>query len=95
MPKQPQDHKSKKAERDGVFRFEHGGETYEFKDVFDVLTPGFIRKNRRRDDVDAFFTLVEALADDETLDVIDNLPRDEFAKLQRDFNAFLEATPGE
>lgn len=64
-PRTPQDHKSKskkKVDAPERFSFEHDGETYTFPSAtLDVLTPGFIRKNRRRDETDYFMTIVEAL----------------------------------
>lgn len=94
--KKPSDRKSKKSEQAEAFSFEHDGETYSFKPTFDILTPGFLRKNRRRDEIDAFFTMVEALVeDDATLDVIDNMSRDEFQSLMTDFYGYLEANQGE
>ena len=94
--KKPTDRKSKVQDAPDAFSFEHDGETYTFKPTFDVLTPGFLRKNRRREEVDAFFTMVEALVvDDEQLDVIDNMSRDEFQQLMKDFYGYLEASQGE
>lgn len=94
--KKPSDRKSKAQDATDAFSFEHDGETYTFKPTFDILTPGFLRKNRRREEVDAFFTMVEALVvDDEQLDVIDNMSRDEFQQLMKDFYGYLEASQGE
>lgn len=94
--KRPDDHKSKATS--DRFSFEHAGETYTLKPTYDVLTPGFLRKNRRRDETDAFFTMLEELVDDydkysdhsPTLDVIDNMSRNEFRQLQKDFFEHLE-----
>lgn len=95
--KRPTDRKSKTEDVPDRFSFEHDGETYTLKRTLDVLTPGFLRKNRRRDDFDIFFTMVEALIDDydksgesATLDVVDNMPRREFSELQESFNEYLE-----
>lgn len=93
--KVPGDHKAKaKDEQADAFSFEHDGETYTFKPTYDVLTPGFLRANRRREEIDAFFTMVEALADEDTLDVIDHMSRDEFKALMEDFYAYLGADQG-
>ena len=89
--KRPSDRKAKQAEAGERFSFTHKGEEYVFKPTYEVLTPGWLRKNRRRDEVDAFFTMVEALAeDDETLEVIDNMTRSEFRALMTDFYEYLE-----
>ena len=94
-PRTPQDHQKKKTPTSDVFSFEHDGATYEFAPVYDVLTPGFLRANRRRDETDQMFTMFEALADEDTLAVIDVMSRDEFQKLTKDFFKFLEMNPGE
>ena len=89
--KKPADRKPKKKDAPEAFTFEHDGEQYTFKPTYDVLTPGWLRKNRRRDETDAFFTMVEALVqDDETLDVIDNMTRSEFRALMTEFYEYLE-----
>lgn len=82
------------------FSFEHDGETHTFQPTYDVLTPGFLRENRRRDEIDAFFTMVEALVPEgqegrDMLDLIDNMSRQEFRALMEDFYAYMEADPGE
>lgn len=95
--KRPSDHKSKSVNSDH-FEFEHDGTTYALKPTLDIVTPGFLRKNRRRDDMDAFFTMLEELVDDyddftgesATLDAVDGMSRSEFTQLQKDFYAHLE-----
>lgn len=101
--KQPSDHQPKKGDAVERFSFEHDGETYTFKPTHSVVTPGFLRKNRRRDEIDAFFTMVEELVDDydeledksPTLDVIDHMDRAEFNQLMRDFYTHLGGLSGE
>lgn len=102
--KSPSDRKAKKSkDAPDRFSFEHDGETYTFKPTYDVLTPGFLRANRRRSEIDAFFTMVEGLIDDydkksdksATLDVIDNMSRDEFKAVMGDFYDYLEVSQGE
>lgn len=93
--KKPADRKPK-SENVDCFTFTHDGVEHTLRPTYDVLTPGFMRANRRRDDLDAFFTILEALADADTLDVIDNMTRAEFKDLQDDFYKHLEvATTGE
>lgn len=95
--KRPDDHKGK-SEVSDRFSFEHDGQTYTLKPTLDVVTPGFLRKHRRRDEIDAFFTMLEELTDDyepvtehsETLDAVDSMSRGEFRQLQKDFFAHLE-----
>lgn len=96
--KRPSDRKSKDV--DDRFSFTHDGETYTLKPTYEVLTPGFIRKNRRRDEVDAFFTMLEELVDDydrledrsATLEAVDGMSRGQFAILMKDFYAYLEVS---
>jgi len=96
--KKPQDRKPKAKSTGNTecFTFTHDGVEYTLRPTYDVLTPGFLRKNRNRSDMDAFFTMLEELADAETLDVIDNMSRTEFHELQQGFYKHLEvATAGE
>ena len=97
--KRPSDRKAKQVDPDECFSFEHDGETYTLKPTHEVLTPGFIRKNRRRTEDDAFFTMLEALIPDydddgnsKTLDVLDNMTRGQFQILTKDFYAYLEVS---
>lgn len=95
--KKPQDHKSK-AEKttDQVFTFEFGGETYESKPVGDVLTPGFMRANRRRDDIDQLFTIFEALFSEAVLArTVDKMSREEFGEIGDQFTEFMQVSLGE
>ena len=97
--KKPADKKDKKAEAEQVaaFSFEYEGDTYTLKPTWEVLTPGWLRANRRRDEIDSFFTMIETLAPDDdgvTLGVIDNMDRDEFQTLMKNFYEFLGGGPG-
>lgn len=49
---------------------------------FDSVKPGVIRKIRKLSDVDQFFTVLETLADEETLRIIDDLDQSEFQEFQ-------------
>ena len=94
--KQPTDRQAKATGNTDCFTFTHDGAEYTLKPTYDVLTPGFLRKNRHRDDMDAFFTMLEELADPDALDAIDHMSRAEFHQLQQDFYEHLEvATAGE
>ncbi len=86
--KKPADRKSKAED---AFSFEFDGETYTLKPTYDVLTPGWFRANRRRDDMDAFFTIMESLSDEETLaKTLDKMDKKRFEQLQKDFYKHLE-----
>ena len=56
--KKPADHKTADEDR---FSFSHGGKTHTARPYLEVLTPKWLRANRRRDEVDFAFTLLEAL----------------------------------
>ena len=79
------------------YTFEHDGKTYEFEKPLDeVRKPGFIRANRRRDEIDLVFTILEAVAGEEVLDVVDNMTEDEFKVFVADLEKNgLGATSGE
>lgn len=49
---------------------------------FDSVKPGVIRKIRKLSDVDQFFTVLEHLADEDSLAIIDDLDQPEFQDLQ-------------
>ena len=96
-PRQPQDRQKKAKKSDPRFSFvADDGETYTFlKDTSDVITPGYARKNRHRSNEDAFFTLLEEMCDEDTLEKFDNLSPKEFTRLQEELEAHLGATRGE
>lgn len=84
--KKPQDHKASKEELE-YFTFEHRGETYTFEGSLKTLSkPGFIRRNRHKDEMDILFTLLEEIAGDEALEVIDDMEQDEFEKFAGELN---------
>jgi hypothetical protein len=93
--KKPQDHKSKADSDDGSrFSFTHNGKKYTFKPTAEILTPRYLRANRRRTPVDFEFTLFEELADEETLEAIDSMTRSQFNQLSRDFRDHYQAYSG-
>ena len=94
-PKKPQDRKPKTTDPAESFTFEHGGKSHTFKPTVEHITPGFLRKNRKLNDMDAVFEIFEVLADEEQLEVIDNLSHEEFGQLVKDFYAHLGALRGE
>ncbi|MFE9497265.1 hypothetical protein [Streptomyces collinus] len=61
------------------FKFEHNGEEYEFEKDFSVVrSPKWLRANRRRDEVDLVFTIIEELGGDDVCDVVDEMDEAEF-----------------
>jgi hypothetical protein len=88
-PKQPQDHKKPAGE---LYSFEYNGDTYTFESAFAVIaTPKWLRANRRRDELDLAFTIIEELAGDEALEAIDAMTQDEFKEFSKDMNKALSS----
>lgn len=78
------------------FTFEHDGKTYEFEKGFEeVRSPRWLRANRRRDELDLAFTILETIAGDEALDAIDSMNEDEFMALAKRLNKEMGASLGE
>ena len=60
--KRPDDHQKPDDDLETVtFNFTHKGKTFQSKPFVDVISPGWLRSNRRRDETDFMFTLLEAL----------------------------------
>lgn len=49
------------------------------------IKAGLIRKVRRFDEADQMFTILEAVADDDTLAIIDDLARDQLEELMKEW----------
>lgn len=76
-----------------LFSFEHRGETHTFAEPFDrVRKAGWLRANRRRDELDLAFTILEEVAGDDVLEVVDDMDAEEFAALSKKISAALNAT---
>ena len=85
----PQDNKS------GLFSFEHDGKTYTFtKSLVFATKPGFVRKNRKKNEADILFDLLEEVCDEETLEVIDDMDSAEFVKLNLAVGEHIEGITG-
>jgi hypothetical protein len=113
--KQPQDRRAKTRpaaegngtepeaeEADEYFTFtdRHGNEHTAPRKTLDILTPGFIRRNRKLEETDFVFTAIEELCGDTKegaaiLEVIDHMERQEFLDFQDAFVKHLGATMGE
>lgn len=75
------------------FTFEHDGKTYEFERGFDVVrSPRWLRANRRRDELDLAFTILEEIAGDEALAAIDDMTEAEFIDLAKRLNKEMSAS---
>lgn len=76
-----------------LYTFEHDGKTYTFERPFAVVrTPKWLRANRRRDELDLAFTVLETIGGDEVLDVIDSMTEDEFKAFAVGLNKAMSAT---
>lgn len=97
--KRPADHRKPKDEK--LFSFDHDGKTHTFPEpVSRITSPGFVRRNRHRDEVDFGFTAIEELAGDtpqgkECLDAVDDMTPDEFNSLCEAIFSFAEMPLGE
>jgi hypothetical protein len=81
------------ATSDDFYTFEFKGETYTFEKPLSVVrSPRWLRANRRRDELDFAFTLLEEVAGDEVLDVTDSMTEGEFAAFSRDLNRAVNAS---
>jgi hypothetical protein len=80
--KKPADHKAPEIQ-DDRFTFERDGKTYTSQPIGEILTPGFVRRNRRNGEIDVTFTLIETLFADEAgaMDAIDEMSWAEFNAL--------------
>jgi hypothetical protein len=95
-PRRPQDHKPK-ATATGLFSFTHDGKEYTFPKPFSAVSqPKFLRANRRRDELDMSFTMIEVLADDDEdiLAAIDDMSLAEFNKLSTRMGRALRDSVG-
>lgn len=53
--------------------------------AFNSVKPGLIRKIRKLSDVDQFFTVLEAVADEDTIAKIDDMDHDVFEDFQKEW----------
>lgn len=88
--KKPEDHK-KSADNKDHFEFTHEGKTHTSRPLRDVLSPGFIRQNRRREDMDFYFTLLEELFDGDAvaLAALDAMSWREFNAVSEQLEALM------
>lgn len=95
-PKKPQDHKSKDEGKNAPpYVFHVGDDTYSLDLKHPDLTAGFFRRNRKLSEDDQLFTILETIADEDTLAAIDTMNTDEFGHFVEGFYEQLGAEPGE
>lgn len=91
--KKPQDRKKGKDESaykaGELFTFEVDGEDQTLKDPAEVITPGFIRKNRNAGAVEMTYQALELLCTDEQLDAIDSMSWAENRKFLERFDSYI------
>lgn len=94
--KTPQDRKPKgEVDPDSVFTFTHKGKRYSFsRPTAEVITPGWLRRNRKVEETDAQYTAIEQLADEDVLDVLDNMTWAEHGKFHEDFGNHMQEVMG-
>lgn len=87
--KKPADHKVKPGPPDESFSFEYEGQTYTFAPTLGHLTPGFVRRNRSNE-AEFQYGLIELLADEETLTVLDGMSLKQNLAVMRDFGRYVD-----
>lgn len=89
--KQPTDHKKKAGTEN--YTFDYKGKNYTFEKSFEVIaTPKWLRANRRRDELDLAFTMIEEIAGDNALEAIDEMTQDEFKVFSLAMNKAMTAS---
>lgn len=87
--------RNKPAAESHLFTFEHDGKTYTFEEDFSkVRSPRWLRANRRRDELDLAFTILEEIAGEEALEAIDDMTEEEFIALAKRLNREMGASLG-
>jgi hypothetical protein len=62
-----------------LYSFDHNGETHTFEKSLSVVrSPKWLRANRRRDELDLVFTILEEVAGEDVVEVIDEMDPEEF-----------------
>lgn len=91
--KKPADHQEPSEQ--ARFSFDHDGTTYTFgRPTAEVITPGWLRRNRKTDELDATYTAIEMLADDSILNVLDNMGFKEHFEVQNAFGEHVQEVMG-
>lgn len=78
-----------------LYSFEHAGKTHTFEKPLSVVaTPKWLRANRRRDELDLTFTILEEVGGDDVIEVIDEMTPEEFKafgkKLMKELSAAFQ-----
>lgn len=80
---------------DSNFTFEHRGATITFERSLDeIRSPKFLRQNRRRDELDLTFTIVEDFGGVDVVAAVDDMDEDEFKAFAADLDAAIGASLG-
>lgn len=83
--KTPMDHQPSQEEKaEQLYTFTYQGTTYTFEKPFSVVqTPRWLRANRRRDELDLAFTILEEVAGEDVLEVVDDMSQAELEKFMK------------
>lgn len=76
------------------YQFTRNGEEYSLPS-FAVVRSGVIRRIRNMDEADAFYTLLEEVADERALAATDDMPLNELADLMQNWQAHAGVSLGE
>lgn len=75
------------------YSFDHNGETYTFERSLDVVrSPKWLRANRRRDELDLTFTVIEEIGGADVVEAVDSMTPDDFKAFAKAFMKELNAT---
>lgn len=89
--KKPADRKKKDAPLADAFTFtDDDGNEYTLAETAAKITPGFIRKHRSSEPQEVLFDALELLADEDALEVIDNLSWKRNAEVLGELDSYIE-----
>lgn len=77
------------------FHYETAGKKQVTLPKFGQIKAGLIRKVRKENTVEQMFSILEAVADEKTLDILDDLDTSELNELMAAWQKDSQVTPGE
>lgn len=78
-----------------VFTFEYEGKDYTLLPASKIKAGVFRKVARMENELEAMFTLVEAVADEDALEVLDEMPLDQFGEVFKAWQEHSGASLGE
>lgn len=95
-PKQPEDHKAKASEAPTTFTYEVDGRSFTLPLLSQIKTnAGFKRRVRKMDEMNQFFEVVELVADEDALAVIDEMDDEQLEAFSKAWEEASEISVGE